>query len=546
MNPEDTPRVPYSEAKKYVKQTLKAVEAGVYQDKAEAREMMKKPWEDGTLSRFTAEKEKTVEQMFEDGSLYMTKPWLEVPAGLVNDPAIAKIETGGEGQGLVFEHRNHAKKRGVLIGNSSEQVLHGFKESYENVFESAKDPKFIEKVKALNGFALGDDDFGAAFTLWLLQRIKEGDDIRKYEKFVQLVGIHDRRGRIHLYPEGESSTSLVMTNWGIMLSSKNDTEKVAQYLTTFDYLARHPEHLHDGIPAPTPQSKKSLDQWIKDSHEQLEKAEVRENYVLCRNCEVLNGTTKWDEIGAEGYRKYDGKKAVITVSSPDKDGKKEMQISTYGYYYIPPFAGFLKSKGLSPWYGDGFLGMYSQEGYDENNLVADYEEYLTTHREEIENAVEFEIIFDDKEFMENVLDFALTSGIITGYATTPEYYQREASYKWDDYGQGSAMEKQTKINRDANQVVRFLAKRDDKEKIMQYLNNMFGKGQSDISTGRPYTELKDEEGKLVKGEEKTDYDKLYPDGYTGKRNDGWIVPLIQVTDKGVNKKAATYLKTSTN
>ena len=81
---------------------------------------------------------------------------------------------------------------------------------------------------------------------------------------------------------------------------------------------------------------------------------------------------------------------------------------------------------------------------------------------------------------------------------------------------------------------------------MQYLNNMFGKGQSDISTGRPYTELKDEEGKLVKGEEKVDYDKLYPDGYTGKRNDGWIVPLIQVTDKGVNKKAATYLKTSTN
>jgi len=516
MNPEDTPRVPYSEAKKFMQKTQKAVEAGVFDSKAEAREGIKKPWEDGTLRYFTAEKEKAVGQMFDDGSLYMTKPWLPVPDELVTNPAVAKIETGGEGQGLIFEHRTNAKKRGHLTANSSGQVLYKFKESYQDVFDSAGDPAFVEKVKALEGFALGDDDLGAAFTLWLLQKIKEGDDIRKYEQFVRLVSDHDKRGRIYLYPKGESTTSLVMTNWGVMLSAKNDKSKVAQYLTTFDYLARHPEHLHDGIPAPTLEAKQALDQWITESREQLEKAEVHENYVLCRNCEVLNGSTKWDQIGAEGYRKYDGKKAVITVSSPNNEGKKEMQISTFGYYYLPPFAEFLKTKGFSPWYGDGFLGMYTQDGYDENNFVADYEDYLSKNREELENATEFEVVFDDKEYMENVMDFALKSGLVTGYSTTPEYYQANASYLWDEYGEGSTDQKQTKVNRDAVQVVRFLAKSDDKEKIMQYLNRMFGKRDS------------------------------YPEGYTGKQSDGWIAPLIKATDKGVNKKFAQYLEASTS
>jgi len=515
-SPEDTPKVPYSEAKKFVQKTLKAVEAGVFETKEEAREEIKKPWEDGTLRYFTAEKEKVVNEMFEAGSLYVTKPWMQIPEELASDEGVAKIETGGEGQGLIFEHRTNAKKRGHLTANSSGQVLYEYKEGYEKVMEAAEDPEFVKKVKEIKGFALGDDDLGAAFTLWLLQKIKEGDDISQYEPIVRLVSDHDKRGRIYLYPKGESASSLVMTNWGVMLSAQNDKSKVAQYLTVFDYIARHPEHIHDGIPAPTLEAQKALDQWVSESREHLENAEVHEDYILCRNCEVLNGTTKWDQIGAEGYRKYDGKKAVITVSSPNQEGKKEMQISTYGYYYLPPFAEYLKKKGFSPWYGDGYCGMYTQDGYDDNNFIADYESYIATNREELENATEFEVVFDDKEYMEGVMDFALKSGLVTGYNTTPEYYQANASYIWDEYGEGSTTQKQTKLNRDAIQVVRFFSKVEDKEKIMQYLNQMFGKRDS------------------------------YPEGYTGKQHDGWIAPLIKATDKGVNKKFAQYLDASSS
>ncbi|MDQ5957160.1 MAG: hypothetical protein QG614_135 [Patescibacteria group bacterium] len=332
----------------------------------------------------------------------------------------------------------------------------------------------------------------------------------------RLVSDHDKRGRIYLYPKGESSSSLVMTNWGIILSAQNDQSKIAQYLTVFDYIARHPEHIHYDIPSPTPESKKILEQWIGESHEYLEKAEVYDDYILCRNCEVLNGTTKWDQIGVEGYRKYDGKKAVITVSSPDKEGKKEMQISTYGYYYMPPFAEYLKKKGLSPWYGDGYIGMYSQKDYDEDAFISDYKAFMILNREELQEAIEFEVVFDDKEYMEDVMDFALKSGLITGYNTAPEYYLANASYLWDEYGEGSIAEKQTKVNRDSIQVVRFLSKGEDKEKIMQYLNRMFGKRDS------------------------------YPEGYIGKEREGWIAPLIKATDKGVNKKFVQYLETSSN
>ena len=151
----------------------------------------------------------------------------------------------------MFEHCANAQKRGQLTTNSSGQVLFEYKESYEHVYDSAEDPEFIEKIKKTEGFALGDDDLGAIFTFWLIEKIKQGDDIRKYEDIVKLVSDHDKKGRIALYPKGESISSLVMTNWGIMLSSEDDVNKVAQYTTVFDYLSQHPEHLHDGIPAPT-------------------------------------------------------------------------------------------------------------------------------------------------------------------------------------------------------------------------------------------------------------------------------------------------------
>ena len=515
MNHEDVPNVPYSEAKEYVKKTQKAVEAGIFEDKQEARENIKKPWEDWTLRYFTAEKLAEVEESFEKGEIYMTKPWMEIPKELADNEGIIKVETGGEGQGLIFEHRANAKKKGTLTANSSGQVIFEYKESYEQVLESSEDPEFIKNIKEATGFALGDDDLGAVFTLWLLKRIQQGDDVRKYEEIVRLVSDHDKRGRIYLYPKGESPTSLVMTNWAVMLSAKDDKDRTAQYLTVFDYLSRHPENLHEGIPAPTGEAKKTLEQWIQESRKHVENAEVRENCIVCRDCEVLGGKTKWDQIGAEGYRKYDGKKAVVTISSPNDEGKKEMQISTYGYYFMPPFAEYLKSKkGLSPWFGDGYLGVYSQEGYDDSDLVSDFESFLSQNREQLENATEFEIVFDDREYMEDVMNFALKSGLITGYTTAPEYYNANASYLWDEYGEGSTDQKQTKVNKDAIQVVRFLAKKEDKEKITQYLNQMFGKRDS------------------------------YPEGYDGKQHDGWIAPLIKATDKGVNKKFAQYLHAS--
>lgn len=511
---EDVPKVPYSEAKAYVRKTLKAVEAGIFPSKEDAREGIKKPWEDGTLRYFVAEKGQEVERMLVEGALYVTKPWLTIPEEILNNDRIAKIESGNEGKGLVLEHRLMAQQEGRLTANSSGQVYSAYKEGYEEVLESAHDPEFVQKVKAVEGFALGDDDLGATFTLWLLQRIQQDDDITKYKDIVRLVSDHDKRGRIHIYPKGESMSSLIMTNWGIMLAAEDNRSKVAQFLTVFDYLERHPECLHDGIPSPTHEAHDVLERWTQESRAHVDRAEVFDHYIVCNDCAVLDGETRWDQIGVEGYRKYDGKKAVITISPIRDDGKKEVQILTHGAYYLPPFATFLKQKGLAPWYGDGYLGLYTQEDYTEQQLIEDFESYLTKHYEELTQAVEFEVVFDDRAYMEDVMNFALQTGLVTGYNTTPEYYQANSSYLWDEYGDGSTTARQTRVNHDAIEVVRFLAQDEDREKITQYLNIMFGKRDA------------------------------YPDGYTGKQHEGWIAPLIKVTEKGVNSKFAQYLEAS--
>jgi len=509
--------VPFSEAKKYVKKTLAAVEANVFNTREEAREGIKKPWEDGTLSFYQKDRFKEVSALVENGLLQVSKPWQPHSPEVLNDESIIKIETG-EGQGLVFEHRQNAKKRGVLTSNSSGQVLYEYKASYEEVVDRSKDSEFVAKIKSVEKFALGDDDLGAALTYWLLTKIKEGEDVMRFKEIVDLVSLHDKRGRLLVYPSGESYTSLVMINWGIILSTDNDTEKISKYMSVFDYLSENPHLLHGGLKFPDKKSAETLDAWVIESRKELEKAEINKDYIICRDCTVLNGQTKWDQVCVDGYRKFDGKKAVFTIAPANEKGEKEMQVSTYGYYYMTPFGEYLKSKGLSPWYGEGYVGLYSSSEYSDVDFVADYEKFMSEHRESIEQSTEFEVVWDDEEYMKNVMDFALSSGMITGYTQTPEYYEAKASYLWDEYGTEleEGKEKHTKINTDKIKVARFLCAQGDKEKVLQYLNRMFGKRDS------------------------------YPEGYKGKQVEGWIAPLIKATDKGVNKKFASYLEANAN
>lgn len=302
------------------------------------------------------------------------------------------------------------------------------------------------------------------------------------------------------------------------MSSNDDANKMAKYLSTFDYLAENPSLLHGGLKYPDKKSAEVIGAWIKESSQHVAGAEVKDDYIVCRDCAVLNGQTKWDQVCVDGYRKYNGKKAVFTIAPANEKGEKEMQVSTYGYYYMTPFGEFLKTKGLSPWYADGFAGVYSSKSYSEDDFIKDYEVFMKEHRENIEQATEFEVVWDDVEYMKDVMDFALKSGLITGYTQTPEYYEAKASYLWDEYGTELEVgkEKHTKINTDEIRVARFLCSQADKEKVLQYLNRMFGKRDT------------------------------YPEGYKGKQAEGWIAPLIKATDKGVNKKFASYLEANSN
>lgn len=173
--------VPFSEAKKYVKKTLAAVDAGVFGDKEDARENIKKPWEDGTLTYYVLEKQKDVEDAIKTGKLQMSKPWSPYGAEVLNDEATIKIETG-EGEGLVFEHRQNAKKRGVLTSNSSGQVMYEYKASYEQVLEGGSDSEFIRKVKSIEKFALGDDDLEPLLLTGFYLRLKKGKTLQNLKK----------------------------------------------------------------------------------------------------------------------------------------------------------------------------------------------------------------------------------------------------------------------------------------------------------------------------------------------------------------------------
>ncbi len=410
-------------------------------------------------------------ELIHSSAFHITEPWKKVPETLIQDPAIIKIETGSEGAGLIFESRESAKEKGTLVGSTSSQVYVAYKKAYEHVFDQAHDPEFVTRIREAKGFALGDNDMGAIFTLWLLKNIQEGKDITQYENLVRFVGAHDRHGRISLYPKGESPSSLVMTNWGIMLSAENDEEKIAHYLSVFDHLTEHPEHLHEGIPAISETMHTTLTTWLRESAAFVENAEVCDDYIVCRDATLSDGSTRWDEVTVEGHRKYDGKKAIITIAKTNAHGSKEIQISLHGAIHFPQFAAFLKKKHLSPWYGEGYIGLNTNSAYTEEDLIHDYDTFLTEHPQYKVSHTAFEMAFTNADDGNEVLN-DLTPTPDEDRMPTPEAYQMHPSYAWEEF---PTLVTDGTANAAGAQIIRHTVPHHDQEVLSRYLGWNTGK-----------------------------------------------------------------------
>ncbi len=176
-----------------------------------------------------------------------------------------------------------------------------------------------------------------------------------------------------------------------------------------------------------------------------------------------------------------------------------MQASSFGSYYLAPLGEQLNKDGRNAWFGNGYVGLYSTPEYSPDTFIGDTQKFVDENRESIKEAAEFEVIFDDQKYLEEILAEALKSGLITGFTKSPEYYQAAASYLWDEYGHGleEGKERHTKINTDNIVVLRFIVAEQDKDRVFHFINE--------------------------------------------KMSQKWDTPLIKVVEKGVNKKFADYL-----
>lgn len=314
--------------------------------------------------------------------------------------------------------------------------------------------------------------------------------------------MHDISGCIAIFPYAKPESSLAEVNWGITLAHDQDKQKrLALFLQTFERIAKEGHDPYCSVPFPNTQTKSIFEKWQTETKEAVEctisECSLTENAVILRDFSPL-GTTKWDQAGVDIYRRFNGEKVAITISMPDDKGEKEMQVSSFGSYYLASLGAQHTKQGRKAWFGNGYVGMYSSPEYRDGQFVEDTQEYIDKNRENIKNVAEFEVVFDDKVYLEKVMEEALREGLVAGFTKSPDYYKATATYLWDEYGTELAegKERHTNVNTDNIIILRFMVAQ--KDKIFQFLDE--------------------------------------------KLSEKWDTPLLKVTEKSVNKKFKDYLE----
>ncbi len=430
------------------------------------------------------------------GQLELRNPWEPVSEEILNDPSIIKLEAGGKynQEKLVLEHRNIKESEHILLPPSSAQIAHLFD----------LDPKRAQAVFENKKVVLGDVDLGGAFSYWLLNEVKQGKDIREYQKLLDFITLHDISGRIAIFPYAEPESSLAEVNWGITLAHDQDKEKrLALFFQTFERIIKEELDPYGSISFPNVQTKTIFEKWQSETKEAIEQAiregSVTKDAVILQDFNPL-GTTRWDQACVDIHHRFNGEKVTITTSKPDDKGSREMQASSFGTYYLAPLGTEMNKKGRSTWFGNGYVGAYSSPEFETDKFIKETEEYIEKNRENIKDVTEFEVVFDDQVFLEGIMEEALHEGLVTSFTKSPDYYKATATYLWDEYGTGLAegKERHTHVNTDGIIILRFMVAQKDKNKVFEFLNE--------------------------------------------KLSTKWDTPLIKITEKGVNKKFKDYLE----
>ena len=344
---------------------------------------------------------------------------------------------------------------------------------------------------------------GGTLAYWLIRKIQGGEDITRYKNLINFVSQYDLQGRTAIYPTAEPHNSLFRTAWGIELTYGSKEKKLAAYLTLFDRLSAEPIDATAEIPWHDKEVHENIEQLIGFSNRKIDEAiaagNLRNDTLLIED--VPYTRAHWDEIGVQVARRFNNSRAAILVSPTEKPNRPVMLDSSFSAFYLALLGEQMAKEGLPVWYGAGFVGIDTRRLPPEKEFTPDamqsrLDSYIAENRENVEGAVEFEVIFDDKEFFEKITQEAL-GHIITGYTKSPEYNKITAAYLWNEYGHGlKEGEAHTKVNFDEVLVLRFLVPQSLKQKVYDYF-----------------------------------YDRIA---------EKWDTPLIKMTERQVPKKFAKY------
>ena len=412
---------------------------------------------------------------------------------ILNDPEIVKIEAGGVADinTLTFEHRMSPGH--PLVPHTLKQIEFEVEEQGDRLIEKLKDKKIV----------LGDIDLGGTLGLWLVEKLKQGEDIRQYDQLIDLVSRYDLQGRIAIYPNAEPTNSLFRMAWGIEMTYQSKEEKVAAYMTLFDRLSTEQIDVNSEIPWHDKRVIENVKKLKKFARDKIDESVTKEG--LHKNSLLINGVpyqrSYWDETVVQVARRFNNTRVAIVSSPTEMSSHPVILSSNFSNFYLAPLGEEMAKEKLPVWYGAGYVGIDTrklppEKKFSPSDMQDRIDSYIKEHREDIEGAVEFEVIFDDKDYLEKIAQEALGQ-IITGYTKSPEYYKITAAYLWNEYGKGlKEGEVHTKVNFDDVLVLRFLVPNKMKEKTYNYF----------------YSRLAEK----------------------------WDTPLIKMTEREVPKKFAKY------
>jgi len=391
-----------------------------------------------------------------------------VDNNILQDPNIIKIEAGGTTDSLkditnlIFEHRLIPNR--PLVPHTLQQIFFEATNRFEEFAQRIKNKKI----------ALGDIDLGGALAYWLIKKIQNNEKINPYKKLIDLVSTYDLQGRIAIYPITEPRNSLFRIAWGIDLAYPSKEEKLAAYLTLFNKLSEKPLDITAEIPWHDKKISENIENLIKFSNQKIDEAITKggltENTLLIED--VPYTRAHWDETCIQVARRFDNSKTAVLISQTEVPNRPVILNSSF-VFYLAPLGEQMAKEGLPVWYGTGFIGLDSRrlpkdKEFSSLEIQKRIENYISENKENIEGAVEFEVIFDNKEFLEKIAQEAL-GHLITGYTKSPEYNKITSVYLWNEYGHGlKEGEIHTKINFDEILSLRFLVPKSLKQKTYDY------------------------------------------------------------------------------